>query len=852
MKQILINSEELQVRVAVVEDGKLQDFFMERNNKDRIVGSIFKGRIKNLEPSLQAAFVDIGVGKNAFLHYWDMLPASQEVLEEGDDDEDDAKDLDASGDDDGSDGAANDGETAEAVSEEMPILPQSEKSSASPRRNGNGGKSNRNGGAARRNEASSQDSQLIDGLLPISSGKKRTELITLDKTPKAVVKSQQPGGLAPIPQPKPQPSPQSKQQPTATDGGASAPTASADAASQILPLRPAAPSAPAAPATPAAPSASTGIIERVVETQEAPEAPRPPEMQQFRNQSRRPNNGQQPDLHRQTQEVNRQRSQSQNEGRRRRRRGGRGNRPDGGVQNASAPSAAVKPGFFRRLCEALLPSSWFGGEAPAAAPGGVTKAPAAGNASNAGARPQSGEKRQPQNAGHANSQSGAARDQILPLTPDGRPTPVPPAPRKNEKRASKPEKKAPTVEDIPNLFHVDQEILVQVTKGPIGTKGARVTTNLSIPGRNLVLLPNCSHVGVSRRVEDREERSRLKQMVKSLTLPPNMGLICRTVGAGLKREHFQRDLDILLDAWHKGEELRDTRKAPVCIYQEPALEERVLRDCLTQDVDEIVVDSKEAYDRALAMLSRFDKQSVEKLKLYSNPTPIFIKYGISQQIENISNRKVMLPSGGYLCIDETEALIAIDVNTGKNRSGKDQPETILETNLEAVKEIARQLRLRNIGGLVVLDLIDMRSRKDQMAVYRAFKQYTSEDHARIKIYPISGLGLLEMSRQRESESLESTMYEDCPYCKGRGLIKTATSISVEIQRRLNELLARRKDIQHFSVTVHPKILERLRTADNKVMVAMAQEYHRQISFTGNPNLHIEEYHIIDKDSGKEY
>ena len=405
------------------------------------------------------------------------------------------------------------------------------------------------------------------------------------------------------------------------------------------------------------------------------------------------------------------------------------------------------------------------------------------------------------------------------------------------------------MEDIPNLFHVDQEILVQVTKGPIGTKGARVTTNLSIPGRYLVLLPNCPHVGISRRVEDREERSRLKQMIRTI-LPQNTGVICRTEGVGLKREYFQRDLQMLMDAWHKAEDTAAKRRAPVCVYQEPALVERTLRDNLTQDIDEIVCDTKEAYNLALEMLQRFDRQDSIKVKLYSNPTPIFIKYGISQQIEGISNRKVPLPSGGYLCIDETEALIAIDVNTGKNRSGKDQPETILATNMEAVKEIARQLRLRNIGGLVVLDLIDMRSRKDQMAVYRAFKQYTAEDHARIKIYPISGLGLLEMSRQRESESLESTIYEDCPYCKGRGLIKTATSVSVEIQRRLNELLARKKDVQHFVITVHPKILERLRTVDHKVMNAMAAEHNRQLTFNASPELHIEAFHIADKDTGK--
>lgn len=807
MKQILINSEELQVRVAVVEDGKLQDFYMERNNKDRIVGSIFKGRIKNLEPSLQAAFVDIGVGKNAFLHYWDMLPASQEMLEECDEDEEDSKDNEDEAAESGSVNAESGEENSPAA--RIPILPPSPPDKSSGRKN------NFNAQKNNRRERDNGKSQIIDGLLPLANEKERGALLAIDKAGKgAAPRSSAPEAAAPAAAPAPALSP--------------LPAAPAAAPAQILPLVPQSPAAPKTAEKPAAPAAEAKAAE--TEKVEAFEAP-PPQQQQFRNQSRRPNNGQSPDLNRQNQEFNRQKSQNQSEMRRRRRR--RGNRSEN-QSGAPAPKedGNARPGFFQRLCAALWPPSWFAGSSPEAEP--PRKTPS-----------------------------------ITPLTPgakapEKRPQPAVPAapaparakaavpPKKQEKPAAKPEKKGPTVEDIPNLFHVDQEILVQVTKGPIGTKGARVTTNLSIPGRNLVLLPNCSHVGISRRVEDREERSRLKQMVKSLTLPQNMGLICRTVGAGLKREHFQRDLDILLDSWHKAEELRQVRKAPVCIYQEPALEERVLRDCLTQDVDEIVVDTQEAYDRAREMLSRFDKQSVEKLKLYSNPTPIFIKYGIAQQIENISNRKVMLPSGGYLCIDETEALIAIDVNTGKNRSGKDQPETILETNLEAVKEIARQLRLRNIGGLVVLDLIDMRSRKDQMAVYRAFKQYVSEDHARIKVYPISGLGLLEMSRQRESESLESTMFEDCPYCKGRGLIKTATSVSVEIQRRLNELLARHKDIQHFLITVHPKILERLRTADHKVLNAMAQEYNRHISLEGNPNLHIEEYHIADKATGKEY
>ncbi len=816
MKQILINSEELQVRVAVVEDGTLQDFFMERTNKDRIVGSIYKGKIKNLEPSLQAAFVDIGVGKNAFLHYWDMLPATLEKLEgDGeDDDEPPAKNThepehlcaecaDEEGEAPAESVEGDDASETKSAEEPTPVLPQPP-------------------------QGKKEHASLAKGLVPLEKS--------------------QPKGLIPLSKPKtehPEP-PKAAEEPAAE-----APKTAEE---------------PAAAAAPEAPKAAPEEPAPVVEHIDVDENPRPlPEEQSGRGRdqnSRRPQgpngnggNGQRNGNGNQLPRGERNNGDENGEHRRRRRRRGRGG--NGGQQQSQNGGAkgARKPGVFRRILEALFPGlkrnrldggRVQGQQQPGQGARGVTGkgSDKGGLTANSGKNellPLTPNGKAPGVKGQQQPQSGAQ--------PQGKLEKLPKPDKEKEQHPKKQEKKGYTVEDIPNLFHVDQEILVQVTKGPIGTKGARVTTNLSIPGRYLVLLPNCPHVGISRRVEDREERSRLKQMVRSI-LPQNTGVICRTEGVGLKKEHFQRDLQMLMDAWHKAEDTAAKRRAPVCVYQEPALVERTLRDNLTQDIDEIVCDTREAYELAQEMLKRFDRQDSIQVKLYSNPTPIFIKYGISQQIEGISNRKVPLPSGGYLCIDETEALIAIDVNTGKNRSGKDQPETILATNMEAVKEIARQLRLRNIGGLVVLDLIDMRSRKDQMAVYRAFKQYTAEDHARIKIYPISGLGLLEMSRQRESESLESTIYEDCPYCRGRGLIKTATSVSVEIQRRLNELLARKKDVQHFVITVHPKILERLRTVDHKVMNAMAAEYNRQLTFNASPELHIEAFHIADKDTGK--
>jgi len=613
MKKIIINSEEMQTRVAVVHDGVLHDFFMDRNERnDQLVGSIFKGRIRNLEPSLQAAFVDIGTGKNAFLHYWDMIPATQETWEKDEP-----------------------------------------------------------------NDESGEDEAI------------------------------------------PAAAPQQAQQPQ-----------------------------------------------------------RPKPQNQQAQQPRRP-------------------PQNQNQNQRQQQRQRRGQQQ---------PQQPKKKGILATI------RGWF-----SSAQKKSVKVPVQ----------QTGQENRAQRKGGVQAQAnGGAR----------------PQPQQKQQARQQPKKPPqPSVEDIPNLFHEDQEILVQVTKGPIGTKGARVTTNLSIPGRYLVLLPGSTHNGISRRVEERAERDRLRRMMRELKLPQNMGVICRTVGIGRKLEHFQRDLDLLMDSWNKALQ-NSQKKAPVCIYQEPPLAERALRDCLTEDIDEIITDSPAVFNRAQELMTRYNMQV--KVKLYSDPTPIFNRYGLTPQLESVFSRKVNLPSGGYLCIDETEALIAIDVNTGKNRSGKDQPETILKTNLEAVQEIARQLRLRNVGGLVVLDLIDMRQQKDRTEVFRKLKECLSEDHAKTRAYPISALGLVEMTRQRENESLESTIFDNCPYCKGRGLIKSPESMSVEIQRRLNEVVAKRK-CKKVIVKAHTRVVERLEKEDRKLFETIEKQYQMQILFEKDPSLHIEDFHLFD-------
>jgi ribonuclease G len=290
------------------------------------------------------------------------------------------------------------------------------------------------------------------------------------------------------------------------------------------------------------------------------------------------------------------------------------------------------------------------------------------------------------------------------------------------------------------------------------------------------------------------------------------------------------------------------------VFQEPDLIERTVRDFLTEEVERIVIDSHPAYDRIRDIISRISKRSVSKIKLYADHQPIFDRFNITRQLESTFTRQVHLKSGGYIVIDETEALVAIDVNTGRHKSGKDQESTILKVNIEAADEICRQLRLRNMGGLIVLDFIDMKSRRDQQTVYHRIKEGLRRDKAKTHILPISQLGLMEMTRQRHTESVRSAVYEDCPYCKGRGKVKSALTMSVEIQRKLAEILKKRqRDESDFQlkIVVHPSVLSRLRTEDEKLINEMEKRYYGKLSFRSDPALHAEEFRIFNVATNEE-
>lgn len=408
--------------------------------------------------------------------------------------------------------------------------------------------------------------------------------------------------------------------------------------------------------------------------------------------------------------------------------------------------------------------------------------------------------------------------------------------------------------EMAKRFSVGSEIVVQVTKGAIGTKGPRVTANLSVPGRFLVMLPGSSLKGVSRKIEDAKERQRLKKILARLPIPENTGLIVRTVAAEARKTAFVRDMRALTATLQDIETRKADLPAPCRLYEEPDLIERVVRDSLTEDIGRIVIDSRSEYDRIRTVVSHITRRGKGKVQLYDGDAPVFDHFDVERQLESAFRRKVWLKGGGYMVFDETEAMVAIDINTGRHKGSQSQEESIYQVNLEAAVEVARQLRLRNIGGLLVIDFIDMKSKRHQGQVYRTLKEALKRDKARTNVLPISQLGLLEMTRQRAEESIRESTYADCPYCSGKGKVKSALSMSVELQRHIAEVLRRRKSKNEsfpLRISVNPVVMDRLRKRDEAELVALESKHKGHLTFVSNSNLHMEDFMIANADTGEE-
>jgi ribonuclease G len=416
-----------------------------------------------------------------------------------------------------------------------------------------------------------------------------------------------------------------------------------------------------------------------------------------------------------------------------------------------------------------------------------------------------------------------------------------------QREGKKKQQKKIASKDIPDIYPVGSEIIIQVSKGPIGTKGPRVTTNISMAGRYLVLMPYTEQFGISRKIEDPKERARLRKIVQKLAVPEGMGIIMRTVAQGTRARHFVRDLHMLLEQWDEIEARRANNPAPACIFQEPGLIERTARDFLTDEINQVMCDDAETTEIIRAIAGKISRRAKRRVHFMpTTTTPIFERVNIQKQIDEAFSRQVWLKCGGYIVIDETEALIAIDVNTGRNRGSKDVDKMILETNVEAAVEVARQLRLRNIGGLVVIDLIDMRHRKDQQTVYKAIKDRLKKDKAKTQVLQISPVGLMEMTRQRLNESLRDSMYEPCPYCQGRARVKTPMTMSVEIQRRLNTVIQRhRATVGDIVVIVNNEVLNRFKSEDAKLLGELERSHSGRLIFRSDATMNRERFVILD-------
>jgi ribonuclease G len=391
-----------------------------------------------------------------------------------------------------------------------------------------------------------------------------------------------------------------------------------------------------------------------------------------------------------------------------------------------------------------------------------------------------------------------------------------------------------------------QEIIVQVTKDPIGTKGARCSSHISLPGRYVVYLPTVDHIGISKRIGNDKERARLREAIEAMK-PPSGGLIVRTVAEGLTKKDLKQDVGYLVRLWGEIAKKRETAKAPALLSSELDLVLKVARDLFTDEVDEIVIDDKVQYERLCRFVEMFAPDRVKDVKLYDAEEPIFDAYGIEDEIGRALARKVPLPSGGYLIIDQAEALTAIDVNTGRyvGKGSKDMEETILKTNLEAVHEIAYQLRFRNIGGLIILDLIDMEQPKNREKVRRTLEELLQKDKAKTTLNRISDLGLIEMTRKRTRESLGRLLHEPCFYCDGTGQLQSKETIAYEI---LREIRRKRSTLPGYSVIVnaHPAVADVLNGSEKEAVQEAENRFMRKIYVVPRKEYHLEQFDLQGK------
>jgi ribonuclease E len=800
-KEMLINVlQPEECRIAILEDGVLEELYVERTSQESYVGNIYKGRIVNIEPSIQAAFVDFGIGRNGFLHVSDVDPAYYRHLETR------------------GEGRGERGDRPERGG-------RRDREERGERRGGRGrgGRPAEPEYEAPRERAPEPEGGFGEGLATFED--EAANLTVLPPAERIVVppprQTRPPEPPARAREPEPEPD-------EAEAFGAGlieeiiaevevVPEAAEESAEAPKPARGrgarAAKSEAAAEGSEAKPRRRRGGRRRRAEGEEgaeapdaegaaengegapAPEAPEPPAAKEEKDRPRymdsaeRRTEGEEPELT------------------------GFGEPPaesafGEGIQPLPSPAESLAE--EADLARQEIPAEDDPGlDTNFAEPSDEEEARFADfdEAGGEGRPPRRGRGRRREREGREGR--GGREGRRGPAGRDGgRPKPL-----------------------IQDIFKRGQEVLIQVIKEGIGTKGPTLSTYISIAGRYLVLMPGLNRIGVSRKIVDEEQRARLKSILSELKPPKGLGFIIRTAGVDRSKEELQNDLAYLLRLWQVVVGRIRRSRTPDEIYRESDMITRTIRDTFTADIDTIWVDEPAAYEHAKEFLQMAMPAYADRIKLYSDAEPLFYKYRIEDEIGRIQQKKIPLPMGGSIVIEQTEALVAIDVNSGNFRADNNAEETAYQMNLQAAKEIARQLRLRDLGGVIVNDFIDMRDEKHRRGVEKAMRDAVKRDRARTKVLKISQFGLIEMTRQRIRPSLKKSIYHDCPSCNGTGQVKTAESLSIEVMRML-QLAAHRPNVSRVEVRVPLEVATYLLNRKRGEIAKLEGEGEMQVTVQG--------------------
>lgn len=402
---------------------------------------------------------------------------------------------------------------------------------------------------------------------------------------------------------------------------------------------------------------------------------------------------------------------------------------------------------------------------------------------------------------------------------------------------------------IQSLLKKNQDIMVQVSKDALGTKGVRLTNYVTLPGRYSVFMPTVKHLGVSRKIDDDKERDRLRRILQQIR-PKGIGVILRTAAEGRNKAQFQSDIKYLNKVWNKIRSKMDSVKGPALLHEDLSPILREVRDHFSSEIDRLTIDSESEYSRIMNFLDAFAPSLKKRCKLYQAKRPLFEKYGLEDEISKALQRKVFMKSGGHICIDQTEALVAIDVNSGRFTSSKGLEETVFKTNLEAADEIARQVRLRDLGGIIVIDFIDMRYERNRKELIRRLQEALKDDPSKTTISEISELGMIEMTRKRVKHNLVKALSQPCPYCEGSGFVRSVTTMTLDTLRRLRSLFCRSKE-KHVLVQVHPDVARRLRSENKEILDSIAERFGREVSIESVSDFHIHDVKILSARTRKE-